>query len=37
METKLKWSGQYAELLRRPDDSCVQAKGIRKINVYASR
>jgi hypothetical protein len=34
METKLQRLRHYAELLRRPDDRCVQPKGMRKINVF---
>jgi hypothetical protein len=37
METKLQWPGHYVELLRRPDDRCVQPKGMRKRSVSSSR
>jgi hypothetical protein len=36
MATKLQRLRHYAELLRRPDDRCVQPKGMRKGNVSAS-
>jgi hypothetical protein len=37
METKLQRLRHYAELLRRPEDRCVQPKGMRKGSVSASR
>jgi hypothetical protein len=37
MAKKLKRPGQFAELLRRSYDSCVQPKGLRKIVFFSKQ
>jgi hypothetical protein len=37
MATKLKRPGQYVELLRRPDDNCVQPKGLKERGIFAQQ